>query len=77
MARLSKDRSLPIEMSDQKVEDKRKDDECRVYGRDRLKERLTTVQVFFRSRWPAMLRVLSAEKSRQFLNPDRPPLQSI
>ena len=46
MARLSKDRSLPIEMSDQKVEDKRKDDECRVYGRDGLKERLTIVQVF-------------------------------
>ena len=46
MARLSKDRSLPIEMSDQKVKDKRKGDECRVYGRDGLKERLTIVQVF-------------------------------
>ena len=46
MARLSKDRFLPIEMSGQKVEDKRKDDECRVYGRDGLnmKERLLIVQ---------------------------------
>ena len=38
-----KDRSLPTEMSDRKVEDKCKDNECRVYGRDGFLHTLHTV----------------------------------
>ena len=41
MARLLKDRFLPTEISGQKVEDKSKDDKCRVYGCDGLKKWLS------------------------------------